>query len=164
MPHGNRGRKRPDLSLRNKENAIHGMHNTREYFCWDSMIQRCKNPNNHAYKDYGGRGINVCERWTEGNGRGFMNFFSDIGNIPKGFQLNRIDNDGNYSPDNCNLVTSKANTRNRRSNKMITFNGETKCLAQWAEDLNIDRKALAMRLRVKTVEEAFSTPYKPRKK
>ena len=83
-----------------------------EYVTWDSMIQRCTNKNNHAWKDYGGRGIFVCERWMI-----FDNFFSDMGFRPPGLQLDRRNNDGGYEPSNCRWVDRKTQQSNRRCSK-----------------------------------------------
>jgi hypothetical protein len=100
-----RGRTKSCGCLRRK----HGLWGSRIYMVWQSMMQRCYNPNNHAYKDYGGRGIEVCKRWHEVTG-----FFSYVGNAPRGKSLDRIDNDGNYEPDNVRWATTKQQARNRR--------------------------------------------------
>lgn len=83
---------------------------TPTYKCWENMIQRCTNPNRDGYENYGGRGISVCERWMV-----FDNFLEDMGEKPEGLQIDRIDNDGNYEPDNCHWVTVSENMKNRRS-------------------------------------------------
>lgn len=89
-------------------NKRHGMSLTTVYKVWASMIQRCNNKNHKAYKSYGGRGISICERWLK-----FDNFYEDMGEQPKGLQIDRIDNDGDYEPNNCRWVTPKANSNNR---------------------------------------------------
>lgn len=160
MGHGNAGRERPDLAERNRQNAIHGMYKEPVYHCFQEMKSRCRNKRHHAYENYGGRGIFVCERWLEKKGQGFLNFIEDMGIPDKGLEIDRINNNDGYYKENCRWTTTKINVRNRRTAKMIEFNGETKCLAQWAEDLGIERKALQMRLKTWSIEKALTTPYK----
>lgn len=121
---------------------IHGMSNTREFRIWADMIKRCSCK---SYKDffyYGGRGIKVCERWKE-----FKNFFADMGKCPPNFSLDRINVNGNYEPSNCRWASRTTQARNRRGNHMITYNGVTLCLAEWAEKVGITRGCLKMRLK-----------------
>lgn len=106
------------------------------------MKQRCCNPNDSMYPDYGGRGIKICDRWYV-----FENFLADMGEIPAGCQLDRIDNEGNYCLENCRWSTKKQQARNRRTTNMITHNGKTQCLSDWAKELHITSTALFYRLR-----------------
>lgn len=85
---------------------------TTEYTTWASMIQRCTNPNDQAWKNYGGRGIKVCDRW-----KSFENFLADMGRRPSGLTIDRVDNDGNYEPGNCRWATTKEQRANRRPMK-----------------------------------------------
>lgn len=93
-----------------EKSTRHGMRYTREYRTWSTMVTRCCNPNTRPFKNYGGRGIAVCERWLD-----FINFYDDMGNQPKGLELDRIDNDGNYEPGNCRWVTCSQNIKNGRA-------------------------------------------------
>ncbi len=96
-----------------KRGTIHGMRNSSEYSSWRNMKNRCLNSNTDRYKDYGGRGISICESWLNS----FENFFADMGPKPKGYSIERINNDGNYCPENCIWADDKTQQRNRRNNK-----------------------------------------------
>jgi hypothetical protein len=87
----------------------HGMSGSREYKCWATMKQRCFNPRNSRYKDYGGRGISVCDDWLP-----FIAYFADTGERPEGMTLDRINNDGDYGPTNWQWATPKQQIQNRR--------------------------------------------------
>jgi hypothetical protein len=105
------------------------------------MIARCTNPNHRSYREYGGAGITVCEQW-----RTFANFLSDMGEKPDGRSLDRIDNDGNYSPDNCRWATVHEQARNKSNNTFLTHNGMTMTIAGWAETLGIPQSTISWRL------------------
>lgn len=97
------------------EKERHGMHKTKEYNSWAAMIQRCTNKNTNEYKNYGGRGITVCDRWK----KSFIDFYKDMGEKPfPHAQIDRINNDGNYEPNNCRWVSPKTNNRNKRNTKI----------------------------------------------
>jgi len=102
------------------------------YNAWKSMIARCSNPNAKAYKDYGNRGIIVCERWVV-KAQGFKNFVADMGEKPQGYSLERIDNNGNYEPSNCKWASKTEQQRNQRTTRKITIEGKTYIAAELAE-------------------------------
>lgn len=103
----------------------HGMYGTKVYRVWDAMIQRCCNPNNSAYEDYGGRGISVCDAWKT-----FENFYADMGD-PNGLTIERILVNGDYCKDNCKWADRKEQMRNTRRSKFLTIDGVTLNLEDW---------------------------------
>jgi hypothetical protein len=124
------------------------------YRTWATMRSRCGNPNAKNYGRYGGRGIKVCERWSS-----FENFLEDMGERPEGTSLDRIENDGNYDPGNCRWATRKEQQRNTRRNRLVTFDGQTRCLSAWSEMLGLSRSTLHARLRLGwSVSDAFVIP------
>ena len=129
----------------------HGMSETPNYGVWTDMKQRCLNPNNKHYKDYGGRGIVVCERWDK-----FENFYADMGNKPKGLTLERRDNNKGYFPENCFWATRKEQNRNKRSNRIIKYDGKEQCLMTWSEELGINYNTLRKRLKTYPPQFAFN--------
>lgn len=139
---------------RNNKHITHGRSDTRLYRLWMMMRDRCRNPKNHAYLDYGGRGIEVCERWHK-----FENFYADMGERPAGLTLDRINNDGNYEPGNCRWATRAQQGRNKRNNHIVTVNGESKCVSEWAAGLSAPRRLVSVRLsRGWSDERAVLTP------
>lgn len=111
----------------------HGKQKEREYLKWHAARSRCTNPRNTKWRIYGARGITMCDRWLQS----FDNFFEDMGKCPPGLTLDRKDNDGPYSPDNCRWATRAEQTRNRRNTLMATHDGETLSLGEWAERTGI---------------------------
>lgn len=109
----------------------HGKRWTKTYYVWLGMRSRCANPKRVEYKNYGGRGIKVCSRWDS-----FSNFLKDMGEQPKGKQLDRINNNGGYSPENCRWATRKQQMRNTRGNRYFTIHGNRKSLSEWCEISN----------------------------
>lgn len=98
------------MKIKTGRKPTHGMWKSKEWNSWDHLKRRCNNPNDPKYKDYGGRGIKVCDRWTR-----FANFFADMGFAPgKAYSIDRINNDGNYEPSNCRWATPTEQSRNRR--------------------------------------------------
>lgn len=128
------------------KNTIHGMSGTVEYESWVSMMFRCYNPKSCDYKNYGGRGIKVCERWSDKKS-GFLNFLADMGKRPAKYSIERIDVNGNYEPSNCKWIPNAKQARNKRNNVFLTFNGETHCINEWATILGLKRELIKDRLR-----------------
>lgn len=110
------------------------------YSVWKGMKQRCYNPNTIAYHRYGGRGIFICERWHT-----FENFSQDMGKRPEGMTIDRIDNDGPYSPENCRWVTQKENMRNNGSVRFVDIEGITYKVCELAEKANLKRETIISR-------------------
>lgn len=126
---------------------VHGQTETPLHVRWKNMIQRTSDPNSSSYANYGGRGITVCERWREPNGLGFANFAADMGlAFREELTLDRIDFNGPYSPENCRWVTPTEQARNRRSNRLLTFQGQTKTLAEWADLTGLRSRAIWWRV------------------
>jgi hypothetical protein len=115
-------------------NKTHGLTNTSEYQAWLRMKSRCNNPQNQDFARYGGRGIKVCKRWMDS----FENFYADMGPRPRGASLDRYpNNDGDYAPGNTRWANQKQQCRNRSNNRLLTHNGITMCMADWADRLGI---------------------------
>ena len=125
-----------------RRNTIHGQSSTRTYKIWTGMRTRCNNPKCKAYPNYGGRGIKVCERWDS-----FENFLEDVGEIPKGMEIDRINNDGNYELGNVRVATRKINVANRRNTLTVEIDGQTKTLAEWCENNGVNYKTAHERMR-----------------
>lgn len=139
-----------------KANRKHGMTSTAEWLAWKNMRDRCENPADASYDNYGGRGIKVCERW-----QAFENFYADVGPRPSTkHSLDRYPNqNGDYEPGNVRWATGVEQQRNRRDNVLVTFNGETLCVSEWAGKMGIGRQRLWKRLKSGwTVEQAMTTP------
>lgn len=127
-----------------KGNLRHGLSGTAECSIWRDMKRRCLDPRRPAWDSYGGRGITVCDRWLEK----FENFYEDMGPRPTALHtLDRVDNDGPYSPENCKWATRKVQARNRRSSAKYTALGRTLTIAEWAELLHVKVSALGEQLR-----------------
>lgn len=138
-----------------KNSKRHGMTKTSEYMTWRGIVQRCDNPNSPNFKHYGARGIEVCERW-----KNFEHFLEDMGLRPSPeHSIERIDNDGPYSPTNCKWGTDSEQANNTRQNVRITFNGRTLTIAQWAVELKLPHTMLRQRVDSGwPVERVFSQP------
>lgn len=127
------------------KHRIHGQSETRVYRIWCGMKNRCYNSNIPAYKNYGGRGITVCDEWQHD----FKSFYdwSMTNGYSDELTIDRINPDGNYEPTNCRWVTVKEQQSNKRNNHLITYNGETHTAKQWSEIKGIKRTTLEERLK-----------------
>lgn len=126
-----------------RRQTTHGMTGTPLYWRWRAMLARTGDPNNREYRNYGGRGITVCERW-----RDFANFHADMGaDFLPGLELDRIDNDGPYSPENCRWATRIEQQRNRRNNHIVEWANRSLTVQDWAELLGLKPNTIITRLR-----------------
>lgn len=129
------------------------------YGIWNQMILRCTNPKSKYYDRYGGRGIAVCDEWHD-----FWNFvkWSDsVGGRPEGYEIDRIDNDGDYCPENCRWATRKQQNSNKSNNVVIEYNGKLQTLMEWSKETGISWQALQHRYhRGWSVERMLTTPVK----
>lgn len=141
-------------------NFVHGQSSkSPTYRSWSHMAERCRMSSRKS-RWYAERGISVCERWSGKNG--YPNFLEDMGERPQGHTLDRIDNDGEYSPDNCRWADHKTQCRNRSSSKLLTYKGETKTVIEWSETTGIKYSTLLNRVNNcgLTVEQAITLPVK----
>jgi hypothetical protein len=126
----------------------------RAHYVWVSMRARCSNPKNRSYTDYGGRGITVDPAWAD-----FQVFYADMGDPPDGGTLERADNDGPYSKANCRWATRAEQSRNKRNNRYLEYNGERRIVADWATHLGLPHRLLRVRLnRGWSAERTLATP------
>jgi len=147
---------------RSKNSTIHGYCGTRLHGVWRGMRQRCNNPNNPGYKNYGGRGVKISPEWKT------MKKFGKWA-LENGYKeyltIDRIDNDGDYSPENCRWATVKKQANNRRSNRWIEFEGETRTIYDWSKKTGIGHKLLAYRIEAGwPMEDVFNKQRNFRKK
>lgn len=133
-PHKSCGCWHKELSIATSTTHGHGNKKDKTYKCWVEMKLRCTNPNNRAYKHYGGRGIKVCDRWIHS----FENFIEDMGEMPQGLTLDRIDVNGDYEPSNCRWATMQEQCNNRRNNIIFSYMGKVQTLAQWCRELGLN--------------------------
>ncbi len=131
----------------------------KEFNSWMGMRKRCFNPANKRYKDYGGRGITICARWMDS----FLNFLEDMGEKPSPqHSLDRIDNNGNYEPSNCRWATRIEQARNKRNNKILSFEDLNLTVSEWAERLHVSKSFLFGRLKNGwTIQRALTEPPVP---
>lgn len=120
----------------------HGQVRTRAWVSWCQMRQRCTNPKSTKWHRYGGRGISVCERWMT-----FENFHADMGDPPKGTSIDRINNDGNYEPGNCQWSPPYIQARNTSRNILVDYDGRSQTISEWSRETGVDDGTLSYRLR-----------------
>lgn len=137
-------------------NRTHGLSNCQEYESWRAIRQRCLNSKCKSFKNYGGRGIAICNRWLES----FENFLADMGHAPAPrMQIDRIDNNGNYEPSNCRWATVKEQSRNRRNNHFVTVDGQEMVLMDACIKYGIGHPTVLYRMRNGwSCEDAIKTP------
>jgi hypothetical protein len=131
-----------DLSRQRKTRLIHGLSHLPEFDVWLNMVERCYNPESKNYQGYGSRGIRVCDRWKESPG----NFIEDMGHRPSPkHSIDRIDNDGDYTPENCRWVTWDIQSRNKSSNVYIEHLSLRMTISDWAKYLGLNSQTLYAR-------------------
>lgn len=141
----------------------HGRTKTRLYGVWRGMVGRCHRVTDPAYPHYGGRGIALYPQWRNS----FEEFEFYVAQLPhvdeEGYTLDRINNNGNYEPGNVRWATQSEQSRNKRTNHLVTFDGKTQCITEWAKELGMRKNTLQRRLSVGwSVEDALSTPVRPK--
>lgn len=139
-------------------NITHGESRTRIYIIWANMINRTSNKKNKSYKNYGGRGITVCEEWKDYltfKKWAFENGYSDT------LTIDRIENDKGYYPGNCRWADKETQNNNKQQSRKLEYKGETKSVEQWAKEYNINRSTLVNRInKGMSIKEALETPIK----
>lgn len=121
---------------------VHGHAGTPEYKAWNAMLCRCLHPNDVSFANYGGRGITVHEPWLD-----FLTFLADLGKRPSAAHtLERIDNDGSYSPENCRWALRTEQQRNTRRSRRLTRRGRTLTVVEWAAELGMKPTTIYNRL------------------
>ena len=133
----------PRMIGRKNPSYKHGGTGTKLYWIWSSMVQRCTNENDKRFQMYGARGITVCDEWL--NGFGAFCEWAMMNGYSEGLSIDRIDNDGNYCPENCRWTDSVVQSNNRRNNIMITRNNETHTLSEWARIKKLPYKTILER-------------------
>jgi len=136
------------------------VHNKKLYKAWHAMLNRCNNPKNKYYSRYGGRGICVCDEWND-----YIKFayWAFENGFSENLSIDRIDNDGNYEPDNCRWVTMKVQHNNRSGNRLITINGITKTVSEWCDEYDINYNTVLQRMKYgKDIMTALTMTHKYR--
>ncbi len=143
-----------------KRCTIHGLSKSKLYAIYNCIINRCYNNKNKDFNNYGNRGITVCDEWRYD----FKKFYdwAMTNGYEKGLTIDRINNNGNYEPNNCRWITMKQQSFNRRTNRLVTIEGETKCLKEWLKDKRCSIKYCTLQARLYTyhwdIKRAILTP------
>lgn len=137
----------------------HGHYNHPLFLTWYNMVARCTKPTHPAYKSYGGRGISVCDRWLTS----FDAFVADMGPKPESApEIDRIDNNGNYCPENCRWATRRQNVSNTRRTVFLSFRGKTMTQTEWAAEIGVAPHTISRRRRLgKPIEEVLAPKARP---
>lgn len=145
-----------------EKTTTHGLSKSKAYHAIRNAIRRCTNPDHASWDDYGGRGIYVCDRWLNNPEL----FVEDFGEPAKGLTLERVDDDGPYSPENCKWEPWSVQGRNKRNTYFVTYKGERRKLTDVCEELGKPLKAMYMRIEIYDwpIEKALSTPFRKRMK
>ena len=120
----------------------HGLSKSRAHRIWRKMLERCTNPNAAGYENYGGRGIAVCDQWLS-----FENFYADMGAPPDGMSIERRDNNGDYSPENCCWIPMVEQAKNKRSVAIIRRHGQSKTIREWCDEVGLKPGTVKHRMR-----------------
>jgi hypothetical protein len=132
------------MSNKNKGSETHGLSKTRIYTCWIKLRRRCQDKKDYNYNLYGGRGIKVCNRWEK-----FENFYEDMGDsYSDKLSIDRIDTNGDYTPENCRWATPQEQVDNRRNTTFIEYKGENLPLTTWARRLGVNPSLLRSRINI----------------
>ena len=143
------------MKVINRDPRTKGLRYHPLYTIWKAMLYRCERPNTTYYCNYGGRGITVCDEWKDIN-----NFIRDMyPTFIKGLQIDRIENNGNYEPNNCRWITQQQNSNNRRTNRTVTYKGVTKTVAEWVRHTGIIEQVFSYRLNNWELDDVFNAPY-----
>ena len=141
----------------NRRNSTHNLSKTKLYYTYQGIKRRCYNSKSEQFKNYGGRGIKMCDEWLNDSESFFE--WSKRNGFSEELSIDRINNDGDYSPENCRWVDMRTQSRNKRTNVHVTYKGKTQLLVDWAKEKGMNRGTLSSRLNSGwTLEDALETP------
>lgn len=152
--------------IASRKSYKHGGSKTKLYRIWDEMNGRCHCETNKAFKNYGARGISVCDEWR--NDFSAFRLCAISNGYQEGLTIEKVNNNGNYSPDNCKWIPRSDQPRNRRNCHLITYNGETKTLSEWSRELHVDRECVRNKEKIlgdwtQAIEAVLNSPMHRRK-